>query len=236
MFMNILESISHAYKTIFESQENPWENELKDLSKFLDTYKSPTKMIRYCQEKFGPLIGKGSSRAVFKLDDTHILKVTLYNTRFQYDRGVDQNQIEWDVSKNNWYPDIVVHVIDVEDEQPTNDGGRWLIAEKAITPIKPKEFEELTDVKWKEFQQVIEYADNVNHGRRMTKPVNYEKYDDNDFVNSVRDMMGNYDMPSGDITSIRHWGKVYDHEDNSEEARLIDYGLNRNVFNKYYKR
>lgn len=169
-----------------------------------------------------PKIAQGSARAVFAIDDKTVLKVAMNK------KGLAQNKIEAEIGRGSGYP--VAEVFEVGDQ------GTWIEMEKA-TKATPKIFAQLAGVDINTFSEVIRFW-SLDH-RGMTK--GYRKPDayddlvssgDNDLINATLSLIGDYDMPSGDVGKISSWGVVS--KGGQSELVLIDYGLTQGVWDDYY--
>lgn len=169
-----------------------------------------------------PKVASGSSRAVFIVDDTTVLKVAMNK------KGLAQNEVEADIGRySDSYP--VAKVFEV------GDGGAWLEMERAVK-AKPSDFKKLAGIDIRDFARVISFWKSNQSGRRVgwAKPEGYDDYvesGDYPFINAVLDLMANYDMPAGDIGRISSWGIV---NRGKPELVLIDFGLTSTVYNDFY--
>jgi hypothetical protein len=179
--------------------------------------------IKYVKERL-PKVAQGSARAVFIVDDQTVLKIAMNK------RGLAQNKVEAEIGRHTSYP--VAEVFEV------GDNGVWIEMQRA-TKATPKLFQQLAGVDLKTFDAVITYWEIERNpgkyrGSLYRKPENYEELvsGDNDLINSVLGLMGDYDIPPGDLGRISSWGVVS--RNGTQELVLIDYGLTRGVWNDYY--
>lgn len=184
-----------------------------------------TARLKYARDRL-PKLGRGSSRAVFQVDDTTVLKVAMNG------KGKAQNKVEEDIGyqsgNDNYYP--VAKVFE------TGDDGAWIEMERAIKASLPT-FEQVTGIRFGVFQTCLNYWEykRRNSWAKLDPPREYQDLvlsGENEFMNNVIDLIGSYDMPAGDIGAITSWGKVL--RDGQIKMVLIDFGLTRSVWNDYY--
>lgn len=100
-------------------------------------YVSNEKRIGYLEDTL-KYLGAGSSRIVFELDSTKVIKVAYQ------DIGQEQNKKEWEFSKNPKLSNVLTKVF-----EPYEEEFIWIIAEK-VKPIKyESELENFFGVSWK---------------------------------------------------------------------------------------
>ena len=225
--MNVSQYISRAYSAIFESSY-PSEFTLEALSKFLRTNPSNASIEKWCSSHLGQKLGKGSSRIVFKLDETHVIKIALKDSRYGFEKGIAQNRVEADWGIQKWHSDVVTGISDQDED------FYWVVAEKAKTPITAARFKELTEIPFSKFAELLRYVIDTNKGMRYSKPADFDKYIDNEFLTEIISLAGNFGMPSGDLARRSHYGEVFDPEENDNDVKLIDYGLNNEVHKEFY--
>lgn len=177
--------------------------------------------IRYVKARL-PKIAQGSARAVFVIDDATVLKVAMNN------KGLAQNKIEAEIGRGSGYP--VAQVFEVGDQ------GAWIEMEKAAKAT-PKVFAQIAGIDINTFSDLIRYwsLDIKGNAKGYRKPQGYDEFvssGDNQFINEVLSLMGDYDMPAGDIGRVSSWGVVS--TNGKPELVLIDYGLTQGVWDDYY--
>lgn len=193
------------------------ENEESFNTKILDTFVSFSKKVQYAKSKLKKL-GEGSSRVVFELPDNKVLKLAKNKS------GIDQNMADGDYGKHSMYPDLIPEVFDNDED------GYWIIV-KAAQKITEKEFENLTKINFKTFERTInEYYLYLNGKRNKLSDETQKLVDDNEFFQTVSNLMGNFDLLPGDLGKINSWGKI------NNNPVIIDTGLTEEVFRTHYKR
>ena len=194
-----------------------------DEFKSLDSFK---KRISHCEQHLTK-IGAGSSRIVYKIDDEKVLKLA------KNAKGISQNEVEINHSEDYYLFElgIIAKVFDYEQNM------LWLemeLAEKA----SPMKFEKINNISFKSYCTYLDYynSDVMGKSRYKTSVDDElkELCENNDFVSSMTNFVGNYGVPIGDLKRISSYGIVK--SDNIEKTVLIDFGLNDDVYNSHYKR
>jgi len=212
----LVEMIKEAIASAIEEATYP---EGFDVSTFknLPSFKA---RIAYVRERL-PKVAQGSSRAVFIVDDSTVLKVAMNA------KGLAQNNVEADIGRfSENYP--VAKVFEA------GDNGAWLEMERAVK-AKPSDLKKLTGIDFKTLDEILRYwrADMKGQTNRymMTKPPGYDDYMENEFVNSLLTLMADYDLLTGDLARPSSWGIV---NRGKPEMVLIDFGLNSQVYQDFY--
>lgn len=169
-------------------------------------------------------LASGSGRTVFKIDDQKVLKIAKNR------KGLAQNQVESDRGIQNY--GVTAKVFDVGDE--IHDIGPFWIESEFCKKIGPKRFQQLTGVT---LEEVLAYMTEIleprNHWRGNLDPKLKRRLDDNEFIIDVLRFAGDYDQQIGDYGRASTWGETI--SDGKPAVVLVDFGLNRSVWNDYYK-
>lgn len=185
--------------------------------------------LKYCKQMLGPTFGSGSSRVIFEIDDDKVLKLA------KNKKGVAQNEFELETSR---YTDAVVKVFDCDDD------CTWLIEENCV-PAKEQDFERIIGLPFETYCDLISWYGNTyryTSSRLYTiSPKEAQELADqlwNDdecgFVVQMFDLMGDYQLPSGDLTRISSYGMVK--RNGTPQMVLMDSGMNDDIYNTYYRR
>ena len=198
----------------------------------MDTFKaipSYAGKIKYCKEKLGKQLGRGSSRMVFPIDDEKVLKLAMNN------KGVAQNEAECD-----YFLQQIGLFAKIYD---TDEDYKWVemqLARKATAADFKKFF-------GYPFKVICAYVDYVHglYARRSSYDFRDHSYDnlfkqivDSDaYYDSVFYMLYEYMANTqlnaiGDLKRLSSWGVVS--ENGEESLVIIDYGLNDDVAQEYY--
>lgn len=172
-----------------------------------------SKKINIAKENFD-FLGEGSSRVVFKLSDDYVIKIA------KNDKGIAQNLSEM-------RPELqtsVTNKILVGDKK-----GSYIITSFA-EDITEKEFEELTDMNFKQFSAAILYKFNQEDEKNFPKPRDYEEIKKNEYFKKMIDLIVHHDLLEGDAVRISSYGKI------GNKVKLVDYGLDRDIYKKLYNK
>lgn len=213
--MDIQELIRREIWSLNEDNTSFDVKELKNLNSF-------AARKRYVESHLSR-IKTGSGRGVYDLGNK-VLKLAK-NTK-----GVAQNEVEAEMGHNDYYAKgYVTEVFEYDEED-----YQWLIAEKA-KKLTPNRFKELTGVNISDLSIYLMNNENQNNGRGkffgQDKKIE-EQLDENEFSSGILDMMFNYDLNAYDLGRISTYGEVI--HDGQPDVVIIDYGLTRDVWNKYY--
>lgn len=219
MKIHITESQYNLIKKELEEEYPPTWNidEFKKLNSF-------NKRIQYCERNLQK-ISSGSSRIVYKIDDTKVLKLA------KNKKGMGQNEVEVGFSKDYLWDGIVAKIFDYDQ----ND--LWVEMELA-RKVSPKKFYEIVGFPFEQYCNAILYHEDEQKPQskyriKRSKPENYDKmWDDNEFMYSIFDIIGSYDFPAGDLCKLSSYGLV--NRNGQDEIVLIDYGLTNDVYDSYY--
>ena len=197
----------------------------------LSSIKSFAGKLKYCKQMLGPTFGSGSSRIIFEIDDNKVLKLA------KNQKGLAQNEFEDDTSRNS---SAVVKVFDCADDYS------WLVEENCV-PAKEKDFEQIIGIPFETYCDLVRwnynsytypfrhlplYTMSAQEAQKLTEQL-YEQ-DEYNFVHQVMDLMGNYQLPCGDLTRISTYGMV--NRDGTPEIIVLDSGLSEEILDTYYRR
>jgi len=224
--LNIVESILNSVRDMYEGfNEEELTEEYPEGFNWDEFKKLPnhSKRIKYAKEYLGRPIGKGSSRIVFRVDETKVLKLALNQ------KGIAQNAAETSWYGDSYYDDLLAQVIDFDKE---ND--LWVEMELAFKP-KKADFKRLFGV---DITLLFPYLDNFyneNRGKRKYFHVDQETkemLDENDNVTHLVDFMMSSDSLPADLTKLNSWGIVK--RPYGDTIVLIDFGFTSEVYKSYY--
>jgi hypothetical protein len=204
-------------------EDYPSDFDLEEFSKLT----SFNKRIQYCQERL-KRISSGSSRIVYMVDDTKVLKIA------KNEKGLNQNDIEATYSNYHDIKDITAQVFAYDD----ND--LWVEMELA-RKVTPKIFQQVVGVSFDDYCDALDkYFEAVNPQKAVRSwsrsSISQEKYDamwDNEFVYDIFTFMGGYDTPVGDLQRLNSYGLVK--RNGVDTIVLIDYGITWDGLDAYYK-
>jgi len=192
------------------------------------TYKSNVsfaKRVRYAVAR-AQKIGTGSARIAFEIEyegRPTILKIA------KNKKGIAQNEYESQMLGDYYVKDlgITIPMIDYDEE---NDPPVWLHVEKA-EKMKPTQFKKFFNGLTPD--ELIELAKYMTGkwGIQVSPEVQeqFEQiYENNEAVNSLVDLIGNYDINPADFSRLANWG-IY-----KNRPVIIDVGFSTQVMKQHY--
>lgn len=189
----------------------------------------PAEMQRYAHERL-QAIGRGTSRAVYSLTGTKVLKVAasgggnITKDKGGPGAGVAQNRAEVDMFTN---PDTKGAVAEIFDFDPEY---RWLISE-AVRSLSEAEFERLAGTDLASLEWALEYC--VETDSSASEGI--EAAEDNGYGPPKRPILDlmlhlvDVGLKHGDMLNPEHWGKTADNR-----LVLLDYGFTKGVAEEFY--
>lgn len=171
----------------------------------------------YCEKHLGFCIGKGSSRAVFQIDDAKCLKIALNK------KGIQQNKVEAETNRSNCllFPLIF----------NTSQENFWMETEYVL-PATEEDFIHCLNMDWADFNAFI-------YNLHFQK---YSKYKDPNLISQINDdksgiLRNLYDyvikkrIPVGDMLRMCNWGMTV--RNGKETLVLLDSGWNKETMRMY---
>jgi hypothetical protein len=220
--MNINQIIEQEYNKILD-EDYPSSFDME----YFKTLNSFNKRIEYCEEHL-KRIGGGSSRIVYKIDDEKVLKLA------RNKKGLAQNEVE--ISQGNDYYLINSRIMAKVFDNHEND--LWVEMEYA-QKLKKSDFKRIVGIDFDFYSDfILNYWYSNNRKRAGSKFIkNYseeenEKMWENEFVSSILDYIGNYDVIAGDLAKLSTYGIVK--RDGEDTIVIIDFGLTGDVYDDYY--
>lgn len=189
------------------------------------TLRSFTQRVKYCQENL-QRISSGSSRIVYKIDDTKVLKLA------KNKKGIAQNETEIQWKDDGYYGNILANVHDFHPD------GLWVEMELA-RKVTPNIFKGLMQFSFDEYGRFImaemKYVGQMKE-KYMGTLKDRELLDNSEFaervINFMHDNSNNLDG-IGDFTRLSSYGVVK--RDGEDKIVIIDFGLTSDVYDSYYK-
>ena len=192
----------------------------------LDKIRSFRGRFKYCTEHLGNAIGKGSSRAVFQIDDEKILKLAINN------KGITQNTAEDERFIQTY--EITTKVFD------SNDEGLWIISEFAI-PAKESDFPICLGITFDEYCEFIKKTTYIylSRNKRRFSKMTDERYNEllenNEWLYQLYCYLRDYEIEGiNDLLVLRNIGMVQ--REGKPTIVLLDYGWNNISYEEYNKR
>lgn len=168
--------------------------------------------IAYCHRHLGEPIGEGSSRMVFQIDDTRVLKLAARKW------GQEQNKEEYSMYKNSPYKNLLATIYNDSD---TNN-FTFIVSEYAI-PIEDEDFEHIFGVP---FDVIEGYCDAISFRNHEYIKYCLDKYESNKklsfFLDTLYRLIANGVNPD-DLGRLEQWGMVQ--RNGNPTPVIIDYGF-----------
>lgn len=192
----------------------------------MDHFKSLTKYserIRYCNQNLRK-ISSGSSRVVYMIDDTKVLKLA------KNAKGVAQcaTEIQW--GNDSYYGEILAKTLDYHPDD------LWVEMELA-RKVKKSDFKTLEGINFDSYSKYINrfYAQNTGKGGGWITidSSDEEILDENNFTQTVCSFMMDSDSPAGDFMRLNSYGVV--NRNGEDIIVIIDFGLTQSVYDEYYR-
>lgn len=194
-----------------------------DMAKF-KSLPSFAQRVKYCEANL-KRISSGSSRIVYLVDDTKVLKLA------KNKKGLAQNEIEAGYSKYNDLSGVVAQTFDYDEH------NLWVEMELA-RPVRKADFKRITGYSFEDYCAAINnYGNDVNYSKySRTMPIDKDVMAsmwENEFTYGMFDYIGNYGIPVGDLMRLSSYGIVK--RNGNDAIVLIDFGLTSDVYDSYYK-
>lgn len=185
--------------------------------------RSFNKRVNYTQQNL-KRISSGSSRIVYQIDDTKVLKLA------KNKKGVAQNEIEIDFSQDYMWDSIVAEVHDYDPN------FLWLEMELA-RKLTEKKFQELTGFTFREFCSSMNFEYALANPKKSwgipKQPKNFDQMTETEFIGDVIRNVGSYDVLMGDMCKLSSYGIV--NRNGKDEIVMIDYGITGKVYDSFYR-
>ena len=200
---------------VLEDYPSNWNvEEFKKLTSF-------NQRIQYCEDNL-TRISSGSSRVVYKIDETKVLKLA------KNKKGIAQNEVEIDFSNDYMWDEIVAKIFNYDPD------NLWLEMELA-RKLTTNEFKSITGLTFEEYCAGLRYYESLQKPKRginYSEPEGYDDMWENEFAYEILNIVGSYDIPVGDLCRTSTYGVVS--RDGGNKIVMIDYGLTGEVYNSYY--
>lgn len=169
-------------------------------------------------------ISSGSSRIVYKIDDTKVLKLA------KNKKGLAQNEVEIDFSNDYMWDGMIAEIFNYDEN------GLWVEMELA-RKVTPKIWDSIIGIPIEELHKSARFVDQQKNPRKyqyhFTRPQRMDEVYDNEFTSNILDLIGNYDIGPGDFGRLSTYGLVK--RNGQDNIVIIDYGLTNDVYDSYYK-
>jgi hypothetical protein len=173
--------------------------------------------LRYANTHLKKL-ASGSGRTVFIIDDKKVLKIA------KNKKGLAQNSVEAEGYLQNY--DIVARVYDT-------DANDFWVEMAHAKKIGKKRFQQLTGVTLEEIGTWMRIIDRRSRWQPNVDNAFKEKMANNEFVQDLERLIGDYDMATGDFGRASTWGEV--EQEGKPKVVLVDFGLTYSVYDDFYR-
>ena len=176
-----------------------------------------------------PKIASGSGRAVFKIDDSKVLKIA------KNKKGLAQNNVESEYLLQQY--DITARTFDRGDV--VKDIGPFWIEMELAKKLTTTKFKELAGIDIKDlysyiFRSAMARADAKHRQNYKSEPHRKDaEIENNKFFQDVMGLSNDYDMQNGDFGRLSSYGLVL--RDGKPKIVLVDFGLTNTVFDDFYR-
>lgn len=143
-----------------------------DLNEFKNI-RSYAGKVRYATEQLGKPLGQGTSRVVFRVDNTKVLKLA------KNKKGIAQNTVEIDWGRQTYYDDIIAKVFD------TDFYDYYWVEMELATKASAKDFKRLWNVDNTNLYYYLDNRNNENKNLRKFYRIPQEiedELDNNEYV------------------------------------------------------
>lgn len=179
-----------------------------EILKEISSLKDFDKRVELAEENFEKL-GEGSSRTIFQISDSLVLKVA------HKEAGIQQNSEEMRIKSP-----CLNNVLAADTE------GKWIIV-RWTENITEDDFEDVVGISFKTFGKALYYK--MNNEVHDDKPKDYEEIIEHPLFKCLITAVVKYDLQTGDISKISSWGLL------DGKVLLRDFGLTKEVFADYYE-
>lgn len=206
--------MANIFIALAESEEMPEDSKdtkviLSNLEK-LETYAARKKYA----EKNLKHLSSGSSRIVYLTPDKTVVKMA------KNDKGIAQNEVEANPKMTSKFLNKIISYA---------KNHSW-IETHYLEKISEKEFEEMTDLKFKDFDAALSYGlKNISSDKSGEKPDNFKEVSGSDIYKEIKRLGEKFKLLPGDLGRISSWGTK------DGNPVLIDAGLTREVYDDYYE-
>lgn len=192
------------------------------LDKFKEIKKYSDK-IKYAKQYLGKPLGVGSSRIVFKVDDTKVLKLA------RNEKGLAQNSAEIDWRQMD--SPILAKIFSFDRD------SLWIEMELA-RKAKLSDFKKIFNINLEELDTYLTIK--YDEHRKKEYPFHLDpnakdilkKLDKIEEMSELVDFMHDSLSPVGDLGRLSSWGVV--NRNGKEVLVLVDYGLTEDIYKCYY--
>lgn len=197
----IVKKVSEKLTSIVENSDAILK-ELSDLQSF-------NERVGFARKKFKEL-GEGSSRTIFLLSDSLVLKVA------HNDKGIQQNLAEMKPSMQRSCTNNVLFA---------DTDGKWLVV-RFTDGISEERFGQLVGIPFKQFMKAIYWK--MNNEIHSDQPRDYDKIVQHPLYKCLLQLIVDNDLQVGDVAKASSFGEV------DGKVLLRDFGLTKEIWRDFY--
>ncbi len=186
--------------------------DLKTILKNLESLENYNSRKKYAEKNLKRL-SSGSARLVYLSNKDTVIKLA------KNDKGIAQNKAECNPKmKSKFLNKVIGHAKDYS----------WMQTHY-LDKITVKDFEEMTDINFIDFDKAIRYGlKNVSGNTDKEKPKNFDEVEKSEIYRELKRIGNQFKLLPGDLARISSWG--------TKDGRpvLIDAGLTKDVYAEFY--
>jgi hypothetical protein len=210
---NKLLRLTSLYYSLASGEELPQDSDnLKTILNNLENLETYEARKKYAEANLKRL-SSGSSRLVYLTKNNTVIKLA------SGDKGIAQNKVEAGPGMKSKYINKILNCA---------KNYTW-IEVPFLEKITEKEFEKMTGINFKDFGEAIRYGlRDISGNSDKEKPAHFNEVSKSDIYKELKDVGERELVMPGDLARISSWGTK------DGKPIIIDAGLNKNVFEKYY--
>lgn len=207
-----LMKLANFFHTLAGGEELPSDSkDLKTILKNIEELETYTARKAYAEKNLEHL-SSGSSRIVYATPAKTVIKLA------KNDKGIAQNKAESNPKMKSKFINKVL-------SRAKDDS--W-IEVCYLDKITPKDFEEMTGIKFEDFDEALGYGLKKISDSDTKKPKNFDEVSKSEVYKEMKRLGEEFKLLPGDLGRISSWGTKDKH------PVLIDAGLTRDIFDEYY--
>ena len=208
----------------------------------LTKYVTPRARIAFIEKSGYKMLGAGSARYVYDLENGTVLKLAID------EKGIEQNRFEANFYKSLEHSPAKDFFCKIIYGRPDNS---WLVVEKVIPFTSKEEFEAeaLSGIRIEMFDEVVEtiemggmkaLVEKIEYCKQLSERVKnplwkeryetYQQLKDNPIIVGLAPYMKKLEANAGDLGRYSSYGKTRD-----DRIVVIDYGLSNDALSYYQK-
>lgn len=213
MNSNRILKMAEYFYSLAASEALPADSkDLKTILKNLESLENYNSRKKYAEKNLKHL-SSGSSRIVYLSDKDTVIKLA------KNDKGLAQNKAECNPKmKSKFLNKVISHAKDYS----------WMQTHY-LDKITVKDFEEMTDISFSDFDKAIRYGlKNVSGSSDKEKPKNFDEVEKSEIYKELKRIGNQFKLLPGDLARISSWGTK------GGRPVLIDAGLTKDVYAEFY--